>query len=197
MKKTTKTRDLILSLLLAAAVCALLGWYQADTSAHSYAISIIERSAIYAVVAVAMNLLNGFTGLFSLGQAGFMAIGAYVTAVLTIRVEVRPSVYYMNGIEGWLANLSLPMIPAMVVGGLFARRCRRPYRHSGSAAEKRLPGHCHPGLFRKLSGPSWRAPVMDRITNGSYGTEQYSWLFQYFSAHSHRGGVHRPDGAAD
>ena len=59
MKKTTKTRDLILSLLLAAAVCALLGWYQADTSAHSYAISIIERSAIYAVVAVAMNLLNG------------------------------------------------------------------------------------------------------------------------------------------
>ena len=41
MKKTTKTRDLILSLLLAAAVCALLGWYQADTSAHSYAISII------------------------------------------------------------------------------------------------------------------------------------------------------------
>ena len=56
MKKTTKTRDLILSLLLAAAVCALLGWYQADTSAHSYAISIIERSAIYAVVAVAMNL---------------------------------------------------------------------------------------------------------------------------------------------
>ena len=37
-----------------------------------------------AVVAVSMNLVNGFTGLFSLGQAGFMAIGAYVTAILTI-----------------------------------------------------------------------------------------------------------------
>ena len=91
--KKTKTRDLILTILLIAAFCGLLGYYQADTSKHSYAISIIERSAIYAVVAVAMNLLNGFTGLFSLGQAGFMAIGAYVTAVLTIPVEVRPSVY--------------------------------------------------------------------------------------------------------
>lgn len=117
-KKTT--RDLVLSILLAGVVCAILAYFQADTSKHSYAISIIERSVIYAVVAVAMNLLNGFTGLFSLGQAGFMAIGAYVTAVLTIPVEMRPNVYYMNGIAGWLENLSLPMVPAMILGGLFA-----------------------------------------------------------------------------
>ena len=45
---------------------------------NGYVITILERSAIYAIVAVAMNLMNGFTGLFSLGQAGFMAISAYV-----------------------------------------------------------------------------------------------------------------------
>ena len=35
---------------------------------------------MYSLVAVSMNLLNGFTGLFSLGQAGFMLLGAYAYA---------------------------------------------------------------------------------------------------------------------
>lgn len=167
MKKKTK-RDLILSVLLAAAVCAVLGYFQADTSKHSYAISIIERSAVYAVVAVAMNLLNGFTGLFSLGQAGFMAIGAYATAVLTIPVEARQNVYYMNGIAGWLENLSMPMVPAMIVGGLLA---------AGAAALIGIPvlrlksdylAIATLG-FAEIIRALLAAPMMDRITNGSYG----------------------------
>ncbi|MDO5538761.1 MAG: branched-chain amino acid ABC transporter permease [Eubacteriales bacterium] len=165
-KKTT--RDLVLSILLAGLVCAILAYFQADSSAHSYAISIIERSVIYAVVAVAMNLLNGFTGLFSLGQAGFMAIGAYVTAVLTIPVEMRQSVYYMNGIAGWLENLSLPMVPAMILGGLFA---------AGAAALIGIPvlrlksdylAIATLG-FAEIIRALLAAPVMDKITNGSYG----------------------------
>ncbi len=40
-------------------------------------ITVLKKGAIYALVCVSMNLLNGFTGLFSLGQAGFMLIGAY------------------------------------------------------------------------------------------------------------------------
>ena len=47
------------------------------------------EGAIYALVAVSMNLLNGFTGLFSLGQAGFMLVGAYTYGVLTIPVAER------------------------------------------------------------------------------------------------------------
>ena len=45
--------------------------------------TVLKKSAIYALVAVSMNLLNGFTGLFSLGQAGFMLIGAYTYAIFT------------------------------------------------------------------------------------------------------------------
>ena len=37
--------------------------------------TVLKKGATYALVAVSMNLLNGFTGLFSLGQAGFMLIG--------------------------------------------------------------------------------------------------------------------------
>ena len=47
--------------------------------------TVLKKGATYALVAVSMNLLNGFTGLFSLGQAGFMLIGAYTYAVFTCR----------------------------------------------------------------------------------------------------------------
>ena len=43
----------------------------------SMLLTVLKKGAIYSLVAVSMNLLNGFTGLFSLGQAGFMLIGAY------------------------------------------------------------------------------------------------------------------------
>ena len=38
--------------------------------------TVLKKGAVYSLVAVSMNLLNGFTGLFSLGQAGFMLLGA-------------------------------------------------------------------------------------------------------------------------
>src|SRR5574344_2146613 len=57
-----------------------------------------KKGATYALVAVSMNLLNGFTGLFSLGQAGFMLIGAYTYAIFTIPTAQRMAVYqYFNG----------------------------------------------------------------------------------------------------
>ena len=53
-----------------------------------------------------MNLLNGFTGLFSLGQAGFMLLGAYTYAILTIPTAQRDAVYYIY--NGSAINFSLP-----------------------------------------------------------------------------------------
>ena len=61
---------------------------------------------MYALVAVSMNLLNGFTGLFSLGQAGFMLLGAYTYAILTIPTTDREAVYYLY--NGSAVNFSLP-----------------------------------------------------------------------------------------
>jgi branched-chain amino acid transport system permease protein len=61
-------------------------------------ITVIEKGSIYALVAASMNLLNGFTGLFSLGQAGFMLIGAYTYAIFTIPAESHDKVYqYFDG----------------------------------------------------------------------------------------------------
>ncbi len=59
--------------------------------------TVLKKGAVYSLVAVSMNLLNGFTGLFSLGQAGFMLLGAYTYAILTVPADVRDSVYYLFG----------------------------------------------------------------------------------------------------
>ncbi|MFQ9472282.1 MAG: ABC transporter permease subunit [Oscillospiraceae bacterium] len=51
--------------------------------------TVLKKGAVYSLVAVSMNLLNGFTGLFSLGQAGFMLLGAYTYAILTVPVAAK------------------------------------------------------------------------------------------------------------
>ena len=53
------------------------------------------------ILAVSLNLINGYTGQFSLGHAGFMAIGAYVGAICTVK-------------------LALPLVVALIAGALFA-----------------------------------------------------------------------------
>ena len=77
-----------------------------------------KKGATYALVAVSMTLLHGFTGLFSLGQAGFMLIGAYTYGILTIPVAQRAAVYqYYNG---GLIQFAMPVIPALILAGVMA-----------------------------------------------------------------------------
>ena len=64
-------------------------------SPGSLLFTVIKKGAVYSLVAVSMNLLNGFTGLFSLGQAGFMLLGAYAYAIFMIPDAARDSVYYL------------------------------------------------------------------------------------------------------
>ena len=67
--------------------------------------TVLKKAAVYSLVAVSMNLLNGFTGLFSLGQAGFMLLGAYTYAILMVPAEQKEQVYYL--FEGCAFDFSL------------------------------------------------------------------------------------------
>ena len=94
MRAPNKKRNHIATLVLAAIVL-LLTWRLDSipaaerSSTVQMIIPILQKSLVYALVAVSMNMLNGFTGLFSLGQAGFMLIGAVVYGVLTNDVAKR------------------------------------------------------------------------------------------------------------
>lgn len=175
--KTKKSRQTLYSILLALVILAAAIYLEFNRSQYTMAISVIQKSLIFAVVAVAMNLLNGFTGLFSLGQAGFMAIGAYTTAMLTIPIERMEGVYYMSGVAPWLMSLKngLSFLPgpllivfAMLIGGLIAGlfafligipvlRLKSDYLAIATLG------------FAEIVRGIISAPQLDRITNGSYG----------------------------
>ena len=77
-------------------------------------VTVLKKGAIYALVCVSMNLLNGFTGLFSLGQAGFMLIGAYAYSIFSIPADQHASVYQY--FDGGAIQFSIPESLGNVLG---------------------------------------------------------------------------------
>ena len=90
--------------------------------------TVLRKGAIYSLVAVSMNLLNGFTGLFSLGQAGFMLVGAYTFAVLNISSGIRSTVYQyydplletLQNVLGNTAGTVLGVFVSLLLAGFLA-----------------------------------------------------------------------------
>lgn len=115
MKKQTK---IMWNIILIAALLGLLFILEQVLPSGSMFFTVLKKGAIYALVAVSMNLLNGFTGLFSLGQAGFMLLGAYTYAILTIPAESRASVYQY--FDGGIVQFSIPVPLALIAGGIVA-----------------------------------------------------------------------------
>ena len=76
--------------------------------------TVLQKGSVYALAAVSMNLLNGYTGLFSLGHAGFMLIGAYTYAIFTIPSTSRDTVYqYFDA----AIRFSFPEVFSQSLGG--------------------------------------------------------------------------------
>ena len=69
----------------------------------------VNLCLVYAIIGLSMNLTNGFVGQFSLGQAGFMAIGAYVVGIFTVPVELRPNVFYAAPMNPLIADIQMPL----------------------------------------------------------------------------------------
>ncbi len=115
-----KTNNIIIAVCIAALYAAVFLLEQILPSTH-IALAVIKKSCIYALIAVSMNLLNGFTGLFSLGQAGFMLIGAYTYGALTIPVAERASVYQYY--DGGIIQFQAPVFVGLLAAGLLAALC--------------------------------------------------------------------------
>lgn len=74
-------------------------------SLNSYYAIVLLNCGINIVLAVSLNLVNGFTGQFSMGHAGFMAVGAYASAMLTVTLKSKmPELFpyaIPQGLEGF------------------------------------------------------------------------------------------------
>ena len=128
-KKLTKLLITAVGLIVLYALCIWMDQAITATSKFYMLITVVRKSAVYALVAVSMNLLNGFTGLFSLGQAGFMLIGAYTYAIFSIPSESIAGVYqyydaainfsFQEAING-IFGLEAMAAPGMILGALLA-----------------------------------------------------------------------------
>lgn len=118
MEKKNKT-GLWLIFGLIALIYIVVVVLEMTVNANHIVFTVLKKGAIYSLVAVSMNLLNGFTGLFSLGQAGFMLIGAYTYAVLTIPVDVKASDIVYKYYE-CAVNFDTGLIVGLVCAGLVA-----------------------------------------------------------------------------
>jgi branched-chain amino acid transport system permease protein len=113
------SRSGILSRLTGPAILlALLAVILVATAflAGDYIQRIVIIIGINVILVVSLNLSNGFTGMFSLGHVGFMAIGAYTASVLTLPVNLKA--VNLPNLPDWLGHVALPFLPATLMGGL-------------------------------------------------------------------------------
>lgn len=113
-----RNKRTICNLMLIAVLFAALVGIQLFAPTTSMWFSVLRKVCTFSLAAVSMNLLNGFTGLFSLGQAGFMLLGAYTYAIFTIPVEARASVFRNYGQS--LVQFQLPLPFALIIAGIVA-----------------------------------------------------------------------------
>lgn len=116
--KERRRRDSILTLVAIIVIFVLL--FLANLLMDNYQLRILNLCGIYIILSLSMILINGFLGLFSLGHAGFMAIGAYTVALLTMPPMEKQMNYYLQPIVPWLANTEWSFLPAILLGGIFA-----------------------------------------------------------------------------
>ncbi len=113
-----KYRNIILTGALIAIFFVFLYWTGANLDA--YMMRILNLCAINAILALSLNLTNGFTGLFSLGTAGFMAVGAYTSALLTMPTNTKIMNFFMEPIHPLLLNINIPFIFALLIAGILS-----------------------------------------------------------------------------
>lgn len=119
-KLNNNKSKLYLNIFLIAIFAVIIILLDTKQIGDDYIRRVLNLSAIYTIVSVSMNLVNGFTGLFSLGQAGFMAIGAYTVAIFTVPLAERAKIFYIIPQNPVLAQIHLPFVVALILGGLFA-----------------------------------------------------------------------------
>jgi branched-chain amino acid transport system permease protein len=83
---------------------------------NDYLVRVVTVICINALLVVSMGLANGFTGVFSLGHIGFVAVGAYVSGVLSLTPANKES--YLPDLPAWIAAIHLGFLPSTIVAGL-------------------------------------------------------------------------------
>ena len=115
MKKQNEKLYTVLALCILAVLV-----YFAEKNLDAYNLRILNLGAIYVTLGVSLNLIYGFTGQFSLGHAGFMAIGAYVTTLLVLPPYYKEMIFILEPLVWPFTVMHSPFIVALLLSGLIS-----------------------------------------------------------------------------
>ena len=111
-------KNAIIKMLLILLTLGVIAW--AQQTLDSYTLSILNNIGIFAILALSYNLINGVTGQFSLEPNGFVAIGAYVTALLLIPAADKIDMFALVDPAPIILEMKARFLPAIVAGGVAA-----------------------------------------------------------------------------
>jgi len=106
-----------LNLIAIAILLGVVAWMGFNQVFSSYIVGIFWLSCIGIIMATSLNLTNGFLGQMALGHAGFMLIGAYTSALLSLAM-VRAGVLAGDGAEQFL-RFVICLVASAILAGLF------------------------------------------------------------------------------
>ena len=85
-----------------------------------YGMRILNNIFIFIVLAASYNLINGVTGQFSLEPNGFVAIGAYITAICLLSEDLKWELFQLEDPAPWVLALNTSLVPALLLSGVVA-----------------------------------------------------------------------------
>lgn len=85
-----------------------------------YGMRILNNICIFVVLAASYNLINGVTGQFSLEPNGFVAIGAYVTALCLLSEDMKWELFQLEDPAPWVLAMNTSLVPALLLSGITA-----------------------------------------------------------------------------
>ncbi len=113
-----RKRNYTLNAVLVGVLGLFLFW--ANGHLDGYKIQIMNLIAVNIILALSLNLIYGFTGLFSLGHAGFMAIGAYTCSLLIMTPVQKEMLFILDPCMWPFSVMQAPFVVAVIAGGLMA-----------------------------------------------------------------------------
>ncbi|MDE3083640.1 MAG: branched-chain amino acid ABC transporter permease [Verrucomicrobiota bacterium] len=154
---------------------------------NPYYYDILVMAGINIILAVSLNLINGYTGQFSLGHAGFMAVGAYTSACLTLHAGGQGGLAGVAIFAGALLAGSLTAALAGLIVGIPSLRVRGDYlaivtlgfneiikgviqNAEPLGAQRGLGGMVqYTGVFSTFAGVALTVLVVHNLVNSTYG----------------------------
>lgn len=85
-----------------------------------YGMRILNNIFIFIILAASYNLINGVTGQFSLEPNGFVAIGAYITAICLLSEDLKWDLFQLEDPAPWVLALNTSLVPALLLSGIIA-----------------------------------------------------------------------------